>query len=256
MAVTREMIITTLRAHLEALPEVLACWLEGADAADRVDAYSDIDLCAALLPGSMDAAEGAARAALRALGECDLDLCYVNEPNQRHLIFHLTASPAHTILDLVFYIGCGSDFIEGDAVERPLILFDRSGAVRFHPAAEQLAALNLPARRQALRGMLAQSSRVDKYLARGEFIEAFGYYRRYLLEPLIEALRLRYTPLHPDYGIVHISRHLPPEVTARLERLHQAVNLADLANNAAQARAWLTDELDSNSPADNTQEGA
>ncbi|MHB9031687.1 MAG: hypothetical protein ACYC6L_01440 [Anaerolineae bacterium] len=243
MQINREAIIAALHAGMAARAEVLACWLEGADAAGQVDGYSDIDFCVSLAPGGFGAAEDAARAALQALGPLDLDERTVDEPNQRDATFHFAGTSPHLLVDLCLYDGCGSDFIAGDSIEKPLVLFDRAGVVRFHPAQERLAAADLPARRKRIMMFLDQSSRVGKWIARGAFLEAFGYYRRYLLEPLIEALRLRYTPLHPEYGIVHISRHLPPEVIARLERLHQVTNLPDLATRAALARAWLAEEM-------------
>ena len=50
-----------------------------------------------------------------------------------------------------------------------------------------------------------------------------------------------YTPLHPDYGIVHISRHLPAEVRERLERLYQVRSLADLADRVQEAGAYFAE---------------
>ncbi len=239
----RSALISILNQGLASQSCVEACWLEGADALGRVDAWSDIDFCAAVQPGCLGAAECAARESLSALGPLDLDVLYTDEPDMRHFVFHLAGTSEHLLIDLCLYTGRGSDFTAGDAIECPLVLFDRSGAVRLHPYTERLTQIDLPSRRKALYGWLAQSSRVDKHLLRGEFLESFGYYQRFLLMPLVEALRLRYTPLHPDYGWVHISRHLPADVVARLERLLCVSGVDDLTRQARRARAWLAFEL-------------
>ncbi len=98
-------------------------------------------------------------------------------------------------------------------------MFDRAGVVQFVPPGAQRDAAWRAGRLQELDAITERYSRVEKYVRRGEFLEAFGYYHRWLLSPLIEALRMRYTPLHPDYYIVHISRHLPADVLRRLEDL-------------------------------------
>jgi hypothetical protein len=52
---------------------VQACWLEGADALDAIDGYSDIDFCAAVTQGSIEAVAQLARDALGELGRLDVD---------------------------------------------------------------------------------------------------------------------------------------------------------------------------------------
>ena len=98
---------------------------------------------------------------------------------------------------------------------------------------------------------VAQISRIEKYIQRGEYIEAHSYYHKWLLTPLIEVLRIRYTPLHPDYYIVHISRHLPTDVVNRLEGLFKINSLEELAEKIQEARMFYDETvhfLQSNSP--------
>ena len=239
MSITRTAIVATLQEAFERIPQVGAMWLEGADAAGRVDEYSDLDVCCAVQAGFLPLVETEARAALATLGRLDLATLLQDEPAQRHIVLHLQDSSPHLLIDLCLYVGRGSDFTVGDEIEKPLVLFDRVGAIRYHPRAERLEPLKRAERLRALQEMAAQASRIHKYLARGEFLEAFGYYEKFLLAPLIEVLRMRYTPLHPDYGIVHISRHLPASVRLRLERLYQVRSLADLADKVQEAEAWF-----------------
>ena len=129
---------------------------------------------------------------------------------------------------MAYQAGRGSQFIAGDEIEKPLVVFDRGGAVVYCSPEEAKARQDRPGRLQELRESVAQVSRVEKYLSRGNFLEAFGYYHKWLLMPLIEVLRMKYTPLHPDYYIVHISRHLPADVLAQLEDLVKFNSIAEL----------------------------
>jgi tetratricopeptide (TPR) repeat protein len=243
MSITRTAIIAALQEQFERIPEVGAMWLEGADAAGRVDEYSDIDVCCAVQAGFIPLVEAEARAALVRLGALDLATLLQDEPAQRHIVLHLQDSSPYLLIDLCLYVGCGSDFTEGDEIEKPLVLFDRAGAIRYHPQAERLGDLRRDERLHALQEIVAQASRIDKYLARGEFLEAFGYYEKFLLAPLIEVLCMRYTPLHADYGIVHISRHLPADVRLLVERLYQVGSLADLTDRVQEAEAYFAEAV-------------
>ncbi len=229
MAEMRSLITTTLVQRLQSEPEILAVWLEGADAADSVDEYSDIDLCCSVEANLLEGAAVLAQSALEAIGPLDM-VTRVNSPDfQRHTVFHLAGTSPYLLVDFVAYLpGHGSQFIAGDDIEKPLVLFDRVGAVRYLSAAEAATRQDRPLRLRELRETVAQVSRLEKYLRRGDFLEAYGYYHKWLLQPLIEILRMKYTPLHPDYYIVHISRHLPQDVLAQLEDLVKFNSIAEL----------------------------
>jgi hypothetical protein len=76
---------------------------------------------------------------------------------------------------------------------------------------------------------------VTKYVRRGKFLEAIGYYHKYVLDPLIEVLRVRYTPLNFEYGVVHISDHLPRELVLELEDLFKITSVEEVAEKVLRA---------------------
>lgn len=229
MSITRNAIIETLINRLEPNPSVLAMWLEGADATGHIDQYSDLDICCSVRAETMRQVAVQARQALETLGELDLAQQPVAESDMEHWIFHVTGSSPYLLIDFNLYVGRGSHFVEGDDIEKPLILFDKSQVIRFVKHADQLTAFAHTERIQSLKETVAQYSRLDKYVQRGEFLEAFGYYEKWLLIPLIEIVRMKYTPLHPDYFIVHISRHLPEAILRRLEDLFQVNSVAEIS---------------------------
>jgi hypothetical protein len=234
---TRQTLIDTLHTYLARDARVIALWLEGADATGWVDAYSDLDLCVSVDDGAMQAVTDAAQAALESLGPLDLVQRGSAGPGFAQTVFHLQDSSPYLLVDFNVYVGRGSQFVSDDPIERPLVLFDRGPVVTFaSPTSSPQARAT---RLEELRQVVAQGARIEKYVLRGDFLEAFGYYHKWLLTPLIEALRMRYTPLHTDYYIVHISRHLPPPELARLEDLFQVGSLAELDAKRRLAQAFF-----------------
>ena len=243
MPISRESIISAVHAAFAADPNTLALWMEGADATGYVDAYSDIDLDVSVAAGMMDAATAIAQAALEGLGPLDLVEANTRESDHQSTTFHLAGTSPYLLVDFDVFVDRGSTFTRGDAIEKPLVLFDRAGVVRFTAPGEQVSPAYRADRLRALENTVAQYARVEKYVLRGQFLEAFGYYHRWLLTPLIEALRLRYTPLHPEFYIIHISRHLPADVLRRLEDLFQVASLEDLGRKAGEARAFFAETV-------------
>jgi len=218
-------------------------WLEGADATGNVDSFSDIDVCCSVSAGSMDAATSRAQAALVSLGKLDLIEKSSRGKDFQFTVFHLEDTSPYLLIDFDVYVDRGSQFTEDDAIEKPLILFDRAGVIRFFANDQHLASIKRAERLQELVNTTAQYSRIEKYIQRGNFLEAFGYYHKWLLMPLIEVLRMRYTPLHPDYYIIHISQHLPPDVLHRLEDLFKISSLEELGTKSQAARSFFEETV-------------
>jgi hypothetical protein len=78
-----------------------------------------------------------------------------------------------------------------------------------------------------------------KYINRGLYLEAYAYYNRYVLEPLIDMLRILYTPANTVYYLIHISQHIPEECTARLEYYARIASLQDIRDKIQPAQEWF-----------------
>jgi hypothetical protein len=214
-------------------------WLEGADATDTVDEYSDIDLSCSVEMGALDEVIQEARDSLRELGTLDLDASQTASENRRHNVFHLEATSRFLLIDFAAYVGIGSQFIEEDILEKPSVLFDRGKVITYMGQEEALAKLQDRKRLEHLVNVVSQSCRIEKYIKRNNFLEALGYYHRWLLTPLVEVLRMLHSPLHPDYHIVHISRHLPATALSRLENLYKATSVEEIEKESREARDWF-----------------
>ena len=84
-----------------------------------------------------------------------------------------------------------------------------------------------------------QHNRVMKYVHRGLYLEAYAYYNRYALEPLIDLLRLIHTPASANYYLVHISHHVPSDERERLEYFAKISTLDEIAEKTSEAGDWF-----------------
>ena len=186
----------------------------------------------------------AVEAVLAELAPIDLmEILPHSHPKIRQRIYHLAGTVPYLMIDFCWQ--CHSrDYnetalIEGNLIENAKVLFDKSNVVHWKPYD---AADYADAHAASLTGCIyryGQHSRVLKYVRRGLYLEAYAYYHRYVLEPLIDLLRLIYTPAHTDYYLIHISQHIPPTVYERLTYFAQITTLDDIEARTNEARAWF-----------------
>ena len=232
MSVSRHKIIDEIERCLKDNPLVYAMWFEGADATDTVDEYSDLDVVVDVKDGAEEQAFGEVESALARLGR--IDLSHEKEPfhpKLRHRVLHLQETPGTLLIDLVVQSHSreDGDFIRQNRSEQPKVIFDKAEVIKFRDVDETRLADDMRERLTHLRGVFAQQSRVTKYVARRKFLECVGYYSKFVLKPLIEVLRIRYSPLCHDYDIVHISEHLPEQVVSEFEDMFKVNTVEQIA---------------------------
>ncbi len=222
---TREQIVEGLHRGLEVDPSVYAMWIEGSLARGELDDLSDIDLVADVEDGSQDRVFQRAEALLAELGplvtSLELD---IGHQFLRHRLYRLHQTSEFWTIDFVLQAHSRNFVFDREDECAVRVLFDRAGVVRFRdrpwrPDGVESRLAELADTYRALRPW------VLKQVRRGKFVEAFGYYERYVLQPLVEALRLAYAPRKSDYYVKDIYRDLPAEVTEELEHLYQVPDL-------------------------------
>ena len=240
----RDRIVRGLAQALEPVDAIYAMWLEGADAVGGVDAYSDLDFCIDFDDAREEEAIAAVEDALASLGT--VDYRYVvprhDHPKMRQRIYHLAGTGEYLMLDICWQqhsrAPAESAFIAESRVEAAQVLFDKCGVVGTRVPDEK----EMAARAEELLGEMdfryAQHCRVMKYVHRGQYPEAQATYMRYVVEPLVVLLRILYTPEFVDYGLVHISNHVPPGEVARLEPFLKVSSMADIARLTGAAGMW------------------
>ena len=245
--ITRQLIVERLRVGLEPLSYVNAMWLEGADANGHVDRYSDLDIYIDILDQFEEQSIQDVEVLLASISEVDYK--YVvrhRHPKLRQRIYHLKGADEYLAIDFMWQLHSRpqeeSVYIRGNTIESARVIFDKAGVIRYREADKQdYMAQNLACFEEC-KYRYTQHARVLKYIHRCMYLEAYAWYNKYVLEPLITLLRLIYTPYHTDYYLVHISQHIPEQELRKLEFFARISSLEDIEQRISLAQQWF-DEL-------------
>lgn len=240
----RNIIINKLREALDPLPYIYALWLEGADAIGTADEYSDIDFWVDFEDEYEEQAYEAVENALAELTE--IDYKYVmrhDHPKIRQRIYHLTGTSEYLMIDFCWQLHSRPKeeyaYYENDSIEAAKVVFDKDNIIRHKPLNLSEFAKWNQSRLEEAKYRRMQHIRAEKYVHRGQYLEAYAYYNRYVIEPLIDLLRLIYTPAYANYYLIHISQHIPVSERDRLEYFTRIGSLDDIAEKIPQAGQWF-----------------
>lgn len=247
MPLTREPILRALEHAMRPLPYVHSMFEAGSAAFGRLDAYSDIDLEFDVDDGHEDEAFAVLEVAIEALSPVQhrwvLPLPQSHGMAQR--FYRLAATDEWLLLDVCMRpTSKPGHFSEPELHGEPIVYFDKGEFVR--PIALDRAKVKeerdrrLDTLRQA-HPMLSNLAR--KEALRGRVLDAYGFYHAMVLRPLIELLRMRYTPDRWNFAFRYLDFEFPPEVLERLRPLAHAKNLEELIEKSKVAEAWGAEEL-------------
>jgi predicted nucleotidyltransferase len=236
----RQEILAFLQAKLEPHPQVHALWLEGADARDRVDEFSDLDLW-------FDVEDGQEEIVLKQIEQylnelAPLDMVYKKpdfHPQIKQCFFHLTNTSEFLIIDVCIQSHSREfEFGPSDPVK---VIFDKSNIIRFQQNVEKIDVLEQAKAIQS--EVMLYRVWVLKALKRGYWLEAISYYHERILEPLARVLRLHYTPEKAEYGFKHFDQDLPNDVIVELKMLIHIDSSERLESNLNKAVEWLNETV-------------
>lgn len=246
--IDRNQIVKKLRERLELLEFIYALWLEGADASGIVDEYSDLDFWVDFEDDYEEEAYKAVESALVEIAK--IDYKYVvehNHPKIRQRIYHLSGSSEYLMIDFCWQLHSRAknecEFIKGNKVENVKVIFDKAEVVRFVDENQAAYMESNKSRLAECKYRYSQHSRVIKYIRRGLYLETYAYYNRYVLETLIDLLRLIYTPANADYYLIHISHHIPDDNLKRLEYFAQINSLDEIEKRIPEAEDWFKEMI-------------
>ncbi len=242
--IPRDTIIQTIKDGFIKDERVYALWLEGSDGTNTLDEYSDLDLVMDVEDGTEEGIFGRLEQMLGTLGELDL-IVGPDRPGPKlmYKVYHLENTAPTLLLDVTIQSHSRQfAFDRKNEYEVPKVLFDKAGVIQYRDS----EGMNAQTRRdktynrmKQLDGVFKQRIRAIKYVQRNHYLEAHAYYHKYVLNPLVELLRIRYTPLISDYYLVHISQHLPAEAVDQLEELYRNQSTSDISRNMERANAWF-----------------
>ncbi len=241
--ITEKDITKVLKEELLPLPYVYAFWLEGSFAMGYADEYSDIDYWIDVEDDYVKDALLHVETALSRLGALDEKDETGNEhPKLGQMVYHIEGSSPYLVLDFNWQLHSRDrkeyHYIKDDIVEGASVIFDKDNVINYEEADIQEIAKNRDNCLPECDYRYSQHMRVKKYILRGDYPESYAYYNRYVIEPLVILLRLKYTPLYPYHYLLHISKHMPGEVVARLEEFIKITSFKEMEAAMEKAEEW------------------
>ncbi|MCW4055236.1 MAG: nucleotidyltransferase domain-containing protein [Candidatus Bathyarchaeota archaeon] len=246
--VTRGAIVEVLARALEPLDYAYAFWEGGAAALGRLDEWSDIDLYLVVDDDRVDAAFQAAEEALASLSPIAAKLDVPHPPGAGifQAFYKLKAASEYHLVDLAILKASSPDkFLEPEIHGRALFYFNKGGRIKPPPFDRDKFARKLEGR---LRGLCVRfgmfENYVQKEINRRNHLEAVYFYHM-LLAMLVEALRMKYYPVHHGFKMRYIHYELPNDIIQRLKPLYFLDSEEDLQRKYKAATSWFH-ELTSN----------
>jgi hypothetical protein len=243
----RQRIIAQVAAAARASADILALWEGGSAAFRHSDAYSDIDLEAVIRPGTRDSVVDALKSAVTAIASIAREF----RPDESHgsqYCWQLHGVPPWNFIDITFQDHRPS----GHAIDTglhgsPIIHVDKVGCVT-------LCKETASVRDARIRDVIVRAAAmcdlhpvlVEKQLQRGDLLQAFGEYQRFMVRPLIELLRAKHCPQRSSWQTTSITWDLPPDINQRLRGLVVVADIAAMRAQLAIVTAWkraLIEEL-------------
>lgn len=239
----RNEIIEFLKKYSEDKEYVYAMWLEGADGVNRVDEYSDIDFWFDVDKDKMTTFLYDCIEKLQELGEIDSRVDEIREEIAQSNI-HLKNTSKYLTLDMCVQSHSrdrdATCYTKNDIAELPLIIFDKDNVITFKDE-DELDIEKIKKIFENSKYRIKQKSRVEKYIKRNQYLEAYMKYIENIANPLVVISRLIYTPRHYDYKLCHITNHLPKDEIDKLEILYKVSTFDDIEKNLDIAESLLED---------------
>lgn len=221
-------IVEDLKRVLEPNTTVHAMWIAGSVAEGLNDELSDIDLWFDIDDDQDQKVFDAIEKFLQTKGKLDVKFSEGITPPFSHNVYHLAdTNPLHFIE--VTLHSHSHQFGHFDSLRKIKVLFDKDNATKFKPFDEQSYNKMLVERKAFLidKIRLGELS-VNKEITRQQFPDAMHNYLFWLVEPVIELARIKYSPLKITYNLKHASRDLPKETVEEIEYLYTVASLEDL----------------------------
>jgi len=212
----------------------------GSVATGRADAYSDIDLCVVADSSLNEVLFAAIETALQAIAPFDHVWTVADPPwpGFAQKFYLLSGAPRFFAVDCsLMEPATGLQFLEVERHGTPSVLLDPHGWItprsldRTGHDARRLRRLAQNRAAWPVYRML-----VEKEIARGRALDAFGFYQA-LLRMLVEAAGLLHRPDRFDFGWRYLHHDLPPALQQQLQSLAYVGRLDDLLSRLPQADA-------------------
>jgi predicted nucleotidyltransferase len=239
----RDDIVSMMVEKLRQADYVDAVWEAGAASFGRVDEWSDIDLYVVCDDDRVENVITVIEQVLGTMGKVDLKF-RVPEPtwhgNSQVFWRIKEASPFLFIDAAIMKKSSKEKFLQYSIHGKPLVHFDKTGVIKNDPVNIEEYFKEMKDRFEAHKTTFEMFQvLVLKELNRGNVMEALSYYLSYILRPLIEVLRMTYTPWHYRFFTTYVYYEMPAHIVERLHRLYFVNDEKTLKKCREEAETWF-----------------
>jgi hypothetical protein len=245
--ITRDDITRAVAAALEPLDYVYAMWEGGAVAFDRVDEWSDVDICVSAEDSRIEEPFPVVEKALASVAPIELKY-EVTGPRLGEYVqafYRLEGAGPYLLVDFAVFKHSAKDkLLEREVHGNSRFHFNKGGEVA-------VPALNRKAFMERVRNTLKDLPiKMDMFVAfipkevyRGNVVAGVDFYRRFLLGGLAQVLRLKHAPARYDFGLRYVYHDLPQAEVKRFEDLYMVRDAEELLEKYRSAKSWFDETI-------------
>jgi hypothetical protein len=226
---------------------VRALWEGGSAAFNRVDRWSDLDLYILVKDARVAETFRDFERTLRTLSP--VSETYVVQGGFEGVsqkFYKLRNASEFAVIDLAILTPKSPEmFLAPEIHGTNVFHFNKLGAAKVRPADRSALARR---RRVRLRRLRLKFAIFNNYVIDevewAHAVEAVEDYRAITRAILIEAIRIRYSPLHFDFRMHYVDTELPAEIVKRLRRLSYVRDVEDLKRKYRESTVWCRKTLE------------
>ncbi len=239
----REDLVVTVVNTLKPLDYIHAVWEGGAASFGRVDQWSDVDLYVVCDDERVEDTFVVIRQAITSISDIDLEF-RLPEPTwhgHSQVFWRLAEASPYLFMDIAVMKRSSKDkFLQFQIHGKPYIHFDKIGVVKDDPVEPEEYLQQMKTRLQMLKtNFELYQVLVLKELNRGNDVEALSYYLSYVFRPLVEVLRMKYSPWHYRFFTTYVYYEMPADIARRLQHLYFISDAAVLGKCREEAETWF-----------------
>jgi hypothetical protein len=241
------MIIQTLTDTLKLLDYVHAFWEGGAAAFNRVDEWSDLDIYFVVDDSKVNETFLEVEKALESVSPIKqkFEIPQASWPGVSQAFYRLENANEYLIIDLaVIKLSSQEKFLEPEIHGNNVFYFNKSSKVKPVSLDKSAFFKKLCERLKRLKARFDMFNNfVQKEINRGNCLEAIDLYYFLTLSTLVEALRIKHSPLHHDFKMRYIHYELPPKIVDRLRHLYFVKDEKELQEKYCKAVEWFHETM-------------
>jgi hypothetical protein len=242
----RKKIARAIADAMQSTEDAFALWEDGSAAFGRIDEFSDLDFGAIVRIGTADRVAEIIKAELLHVANIVREYRQLTYHGDKQFFWQFEGFPPFAFVDISF-IEQGSEAYRIDCGIHgtPIIHFDKCHVV--HLEEENIESRHTRIAECVDRiGSVAdlQPLLVRKHILRKQPLHAFGFYQRWMIQPLVELLRMKYCPQRSSFHMTYLMWDLPSAVTAELELLIMVKTSEEIERNLPRVAAWIQELLD------------